>query len=430
MKNRIYSLSSNAKFRKYFFNTSWSLADQVLRIFTGFFIGFWVARYLGPEQYGVLNYSLGFIAILGSLSKLGLDSIVIRELIAFPDKKNDYLGTSFWLKLISSIFFISILFFWLGINKSQKNESYLLMILSISWVFQSFEVVDYYFQSQVLSKITSICKIFQLLISTLLKIYLLYVQADLIWFVVLISFEAFLLALFYFTAFKIKTNFQFFTNFKLEIAQKLLRDSWPLLLSGISFTIFTNIDVLMIKIMLNDTSVGIYSAAYRLTSLWLFIPGLVLQSVMPALVKVKSDINEFFKRLHKITGLLLWFSIFLAALTTFFSNEIISYTFKSDYRESADILIILIWINVLIFFNSCWNFKHIIRNKTKMVFYFHSTVAFLITIFNVLFILRFGVIGAAYAIILSLITSMIIFSFFDREMTPHFFKSLFFGIIK
>lgn len=161
-----------------------------------------------------------------------------------------------------------------------------------------------------------------------------------------------------------------------------------------------------------------------------FIPGLVLQSVMPGLVKVKSEINEFSKRLHKIPGLLLQFSIFLATLTTFFSNEIISYKFKSDYRESADILIILIWINVLIFFNSCGNFKHIISNKTKMVFYFYFTVASLNTIFNVFFIPRFGVTGASYAIILSLITSMIILSFFDRKMMPHFFKSISFGIIK
>lgn len=420
----------SVSFKKYFFNTSWSLADQVLRIFTGFFIGFWVARYLGPEQYGALNYSLGFIAILNSLSRLGLDSIVIRELISFPERKKDYLGTSFWIKLISAIFSISILFFWLFINKSQKNEGYLLMILSISYVFQSLEVVDYYFQSQVLSKISSICKISQLLISTLLKVYLLYIKADLIWFGVLISFEAFLLALFYFVAFKMKTDFQFFRSFKLKIAQKLLKDSWPLLLAGISFTIFTNIDVVMIKRILNDFSAGIYSAAYRLTSLWLFIPGLVLQSVMPALVKVKSEINEFSNRLYKITGLLLWFSIFLALATTFFSDEIIFYTFKSDYAESSNILIILIWINVLLFFNSCWNFKLMLINKTKTVFRFHLITACLNIIFNIFFIPIFGVTGAAYAIILSLITSIIIFSFFDREIISLFFKSLSFGIIK
>ena len=170
--NSILSYFNNLSVRKYLFNTSWLLIEQVLRIISSLFIGIWLARYLGPEQFGLLSYSMGYIAILTGVTKLGLDSIIVRELISNSNDKDAYLGTAFWLKLISAIFSILLLLFILP-NNSFRDSNYLIIILSFTFIFQSFEVIEFYFQSQVYGKLTSICKISQLIIGSLIKIYLL-----------------------------------------------------------------------------------------------------------------------------------------------------------------------------------------------------------------------------------------------------------------
>lgn len=427
--NSILSYFNNLSVRKYLFNTSWLLVEQVLRIISSLFIGIWLARYLGPEQFGLLSYSMGYIAILTGVTKLGLDSIIVRELISNSNDKDAYLGTAFWLKLISAIFSILLLLFILP-NNSFRDSNYLIIILSFTFIFQSFEVIEFYFQSQVYGKLTSICKISQLIIGSLIKIYLLVIKAKLVWFVILISFEAFLLAIVYFLAFKYNSSIRFLNKFNFNIAKQLLSDSWPLLFAGLGFTIFSNIDVIMIKRLLDDSSAGIYSAANKLSTVWYFIPGLVLNSIMPAIVGVKKNLFEFKKRTYFVTRMLVLFATTLAIITSIFSNEIIYFTFKNEFNGSTDILIVLVWINVLFFFNACWNFWLIIKNKTIYVLYSNLLIALLNVIFNIFFIPIFGALGAAYAIIISFLISMIILSFLDNDLRPLFYNSIGLGFLK
>ena len=81
-------------------NISWLFFGEVIRIFGGLFIGIWVARYLGPNDFGVLNYALAYTALFGIFVKLGLDKIVIREVVKKDRLTNYLLGTAFGLKLI------------------------------------------------------------------------------------------------------------------------------------------------------------------------------------------------------------------------------------------------------------------------------------------------------------------------------------------
>ena len=89
-------------------NSGWLFADKILRMIVGLFVGAWVARYLGPEQYGLWNFSIAFTALFGAFASLGLDSIVVRELVNHPERENELLGSVFILKLIVGIVAILI----------------------------------------------------------------------------------------------------------------------------------------------------------------------------------------------------------------------------------------------------------------------------------------------------------------------------------
>ena len=86
---------SSKGFRKYFTNTSWLLGERILRMAISLFVGIYVARYLGPERYGLLSYALSFVWLFSSLASFGLDDILVRELVKLPDQRQNLIGTVF-----------------------------------------------------------------------------------------------------------------------------------------------------------------------------------------------------------------------------------------------------------------------------------------------------------------------------------------------
>ena len=155
-------LKNNEEFIRYFKNTSWMTAEQLLRIFSSLFVGVLVARYLGPEQFGVLSYVLAFITIFGGIAKIGLDAVVVRELVNNPEKRNIYLGTAFWLKVFGAFAVIILMGVIVPMTKNDATTNLFIFIIALGMIFQSFEVVEFYFQSQVRAKIVTACKVIQL----------------------------------------------------------------------------------------------------------------------------------------------------------------------------------------------------------------------------------------------------------------------------
>ena len=86
---------TSQEFRKYFANTSWLLGERVLRMIISLFVGIYVARYLGPERFGLLSYSVSFVWLFSSLASFGLNNILVRELVQSPEQRNNLLGTVF-----------------------------------------------------------------------------------------------------------------------------------------------------------------------------------------------------------------------------------------------------------------------------------------------------------------------------------------------
>ena len=180
MLEKILKLANHQGFVKYFKNTGWMMGEQLLRIVAGLFVGIWVARYLGPEQFGLFSYVLAFAGLFGGLAKLGLDGVVVRELVCQPDRRESYLATAFWLKLLGALLVVGLIISALAVSNNDHATSLLVIIVSMGLFFQSFEVVEFHFQSQVQAKVVSICKVFQLFLSSVIKILLILSNADLI----------------------------------------------------------------------------------------------------------------------------------------------------------------------------------------------------------------------------------------------------------
>ena len=148
-------------FRKYFANTTWLLGERVLRMVVSLFVGIYVARYLGPERFGLLSYTLSFVWLFSSLASFGLDDILVRELVQSPEKRNNLLGTVFWLKVCGTAVMGTTIALVLQFKVEDQQTYWMIALITFGFLLQATNVVDFYFQSQVQSKFAVRAQAFQ-----------------------------------------------------------------------------------------------------------------------------------------------------------------------------------------------------------------------------------------------------------------------------
>jgi O-antigen/teichoic acid export membrane protein len=421
-------LMSHPGVRRYGINTAWLFTEQVLRLIAGFLVGVWVARYLGPEKFGLFSYALAFVSIFQGIAKLGLDGIVVRDLVQEPEKRDVYLGTSFWLKLLGGIITFLIITIILVIQSLLTSHfssltsyfslltSYLspltsnfftetniyILIIAFGIIFQSFEVIDFYYQATVQAKYIFIRKMIQLFLSSIIKIILVLVKADLIWFVLVTLFDAISLAIFSWLIYKSQGLPNFIKYFKRNTAKRLLKDSWPFIGVAISVVIYERIDQVMLKNMINDYSVGIYSAAVKITGVFTSLSPIFAYSFFPALVNSKKESNEKFeKRLVYLYSFTFWFTLLLSVIVCKFSREIVIIIYGNKFIETHEILSIYIYTIIFAYIGGISSRFYIIENVQNL-FLINLTLFAIINIFlNLLLIPKFESNGAAIASLIS-----------------------------
>lgn len=377
-------------------------AEQMLRMVAGLLVGIWVARYLGPAQFGVFSYAVAFAALFSAIAKLGLDNIMVRDLVRVPDQRDSYLGTAFWLKLIGAIVMLALIALSTQFTSNDATTNLYIFIIASGTIFQAFEVVDFYFQSKVLSKFVSICKLTQLLISSLIKLYLIFIQADLFWFVLISLVDQFTLAVSLFFAYRYQKVGGFYRQFDRTIAKQLLHDSLPLIFSGLVIAIYMRIDQIMIKEILGEKEVGLYSAAVRISEVWYFIPMIIANSLFPSIVNTKKVSEElYYARLQRLYTLMVWVAISIALPMTFLSDWLITLLYGEAYRAAGQVLMIHIWAGVFVFLgvaSSKWFISEGLQKYSTINTVFGAIVNVLL---NFLLIPKYGIYGAAIATVLA-----------------------------
>jgi O-antigen/teichoic acid export membrane protein len=417
LKHLTHSAKTHQGFRRYFANTSWMFAEQMLRMVAGLLVGIWVARYLGPEQFGVFSYAIAFASLFSSIAKLGLGGIVVRDLVKEPEQRDRYLGTAFWLKLMGAILMLGIVAIAMQLSSSDQLTNLYILIIASGAIFQSFEVVDFYFQSKVLSKFVSICKMTQLFISSLLKLYFIFTGAELIYFVLITLVDQITLSLSLYIAYRFQKLGSFYGHFNTAIAKRLLKDSWPLIFSGLLVTIYMRIDQIMIKEMLGAQEVGLFAAAVRLSEVWYFIPSIITASLFPSIVNAKKNSQAMYlQRLQKLSTLMTWLAIVIALPMTFASDLVVSLLYGHYYQGAGAVLAIHIWGAVFVFLGVASGVFFTVENYTKKSLYRTSLGALSNILLNLVLIPRYGINGAATATLLSQFIANFLYDFFDTSV--------------
>ena len=409
MISKLKSLKDHQGFMKYFKNTSWLFAEKILRMVVGLFVGIWVARYLGPEQFGLLSYAMSFVGLFTAFATLGLGGIVVRELVKDESRSDELIGTAFWLKLFGAFAVLLILAIAVNFTSNDTYTNTLVFIIASATIFQSFNVVDMYFQSKVMSKYVVYANIISLLLSSIVKVVLILIEAPLLAFAWVILFDSFVLAC-GFIYFYIRTRHSELDSesfikgliFKKETAIALLKDSWPLILSGIVISIYMKIDQIMIKEMLGSEAVGQYAAAVRLSEAWYFIPMVISASLFPAIINAKKVSEElYYARLQKLYDLMVWMAIAITIPITFLSDWVVELLYGGQYNEAGGVLMIHIWAGVFVFLGVASSKWFVTENLQKYSFHRTLVGAVINVVLNFILIPKYSIYGAAFATLIS-----------------------------
>lgn len=413
------SLLCHPGLRRYASNISWMMAEQLLRIIAGLFVGIWVARYLGPEKFGLFSYILSFSAIFSGIAKLGLDGVVVRELLRNPEKRDLYLGTAFWLKFFGATLSIAVIAAVIPFTKNDLTTNIYIFIVASGVFLQSFEVVEFYFQSQVRARNISICKVVQLSLSSVVKIYLVVNEFELVSFVIVTLFDALTLAVSYFVVYHACEKAGFYRRFDLNVAKQLLKDSWPLIFSAILIAVYMRIDQVMIKEILGDYEVGVYATAVRLSEAFYFVPILITASLYPAILNAKAKNEDLYRRrLQRLYTFMVWMAVAFALPMTFLSDWLILLLFGEPYQGAGSVLMVHVWSAIFVFLGVSFGKYLLVENLTAIAFQRTLFGAFSNIVLNFWLIPIYGVLGAAISTFFAQFFANYFFDIFDRRLHP------------
>lgn len=410
---------------KYARNISWLLIEKIIRLFVGLFVGVWVTRYMGPANFGLYSYVQAYVSIFAVVATLGMDNIVVRELVKQKDKTDEIMGSAFMLKICATVLFFIILATALIFSSSEQNIGMFVFIVSSSIIFQNVNVIDFYFQSRVLSKYVVYANLISLSLSGILKIVLILIKAPIIYFFWVIVFEAGLiccgLIYFYLT----NGNHIRSWRFSKAIAYALLKDSWSLMFSGFVILIYMRIDQIIINKFLGNSATGVYSAAVRLSEAWYFVPMVIANSVFPAIIRAKEQSQELYmKRFQALSSLLCLIAFFFMCLILLFGDFAINLLYGEAYAESSAILKIFFISGIFIAISMASGKWYLVENQTRFLLTKNLAGCILNITLSLIMVNRYGLSGVACATLISIVFATLLMDFFYKNARPAFYVKM------
>lgn len=421
MHQIITRLKNNQGAIKYITNTGWLFGEKIIRLTFGLLVSIWVARYLQPAQFGVFSYVQSFVGLFMYIATLGLDGIVVRELIKKPDNYNEILGTSFFLRLVGFGMLLIVLLLATSFTNNSSLENLFIFLFSFSAFFQSFNVIDFYFQSKVQSRFAVYASLTSLIVSSLLKVIFILLKFPLVAFLGVLIFESLILGA--------SLSYQYYKQglslfnwtYNIRKAKELLSYSWPLILSGIVVAIYMKTDQIMIKFIMGDQAVGQYAAAVKLSEAWYFIPTVLCNSLFPAILNAKSTNTTLYRsRLKQLYGSLVWGGIIISVLTMAFGNWIIHVLYGIEFNETASVLKIHIWTGIFVGLGVAGSKWYIAENLQRYSFFRSACGAVINILLNLILIPQFGILGAAYATLAAQIVASYLFNVITKNTLDNF----------
>ena len=387
---------------KIFRNLFWSVVGKIVTLLGSLFVGILIARYLGPEQYGVMNYVISYVFLFQVFSTFGLDSIEIREEARADVPFTTIIGSAFTLRLILAVVTVIAAILTALFFESDSQTIQFIIVYSSSIFANCFMVIRNYFLAIVQNEYVVKSEIMRTLIGICIKIFLLWMHASLIWFVAAAAFDFVLLAGGYITAYSRQVGSIREWTFERQYSMYLLREGFPLLLTSAAVIVYQRIDQVMIGNMIDKASVGYFSTAAKFVEVLIFVPMMLAQTITPILVGIRKDDEKRYKEKAQLfMNISVWVSFLLAALLSMCSYWVILYTFGQKYLPAVSVLQLLAFKAPSVALSSAAGHMLVVEGLQRWAVIRDAFGCVICVALNYILLPRYGIMAAALVAILS-----------------------------
>ena len=391
-------------------NASWIIGCKIAQSVLGLIVSMLTARYLGPSNFGLINYAASLATFILPVMQLGLSSTVVQEIINAPDSEGEIIGTTIGMSFASACACIVGLFSFVSFVNAGETETIIVCLLySLQLLFQSIEIIQYWYQAKLKSKYTSLAMVASYTIVSLYKIYLLVSGKSVYWFAVSHSIDfAIISIVLLFIYSRIGTQK---LRFSFKLARKLFSRSKYYVLSGLMVSIFSQTDRVMLKVMMDDAATGFYSAAVQCSTLTNFVFTAILDSGRPLIFdSKKNDEQKYKEHLSSMYAIVIFLSLIQCVIISVFAKYIIRILYGAAYLQASAILRIVVWYTAFAYLGSVRNIWLLAENKQKYLLFINLSGAIANVIMNAILIPISGAAGAAIASLITQIFANIIIS--------------------
>ncbi len=411
-------MKMTGKFDKSFSNACWIIGCKLIKAVLTLVTTMITARYLGVSDFGVINYAAGLVAFVVPIMKLGIDSVLVHQIVEKPDAEGEIVGTSIVLNLISAFLCIlGIGAFVCIANRGEEETIIVCVIYSVLLVFQAVEMLQYWFQAKLMSKYSSMAMLFAYIIVAASQIFMIVFKVNIYWFALSYSIDYLFISLILLIAYAKKGTQKF--KFSFKRAKELFSISKYYIVSSLLVTVFSQTDRIMLKLMIDSEATGIYSAAATCAGMTSFIFAAIIDSMRPVIFQVAKDEDKtlFHKRMTELYSVIIYFSLIQCIVITLLSPIIIKIMYGEEFAASVNALRIVVWFTTFSYLGSVRNVWMLAENKQKYLWIINLSGALGNVILNLILIPIMGVNGAAVASLCTQIFANVIIGYIVRPIS-------------
>ena len=378
-------------------NASWIIACKVTQSVLALVINMLTARYLGPSNFGLITYAASLVAFAVPIMQLGINNILVQEIVYRPEREGEILGTSIVLSVISSLFCIAgVTTFAYLMNPDESVTVITCLLYSVLLLFQALDMIGYWFQAKLLSKYTSLISLFVYFIVAAYKIWLLVTRKSIYWFAISNALDVGLISTTAIIIYHRLGGSRF--RFSAELGWKMFNKSKHYIVSSMMVTIFAQTDKIMLKQMLDETATGYYGAAVACAGLAGFVFVALIDSFRPSIFEgLKISEEVFTHRLTLLYSIIIYLSLAQSLVMTMLAYWIVLILYGEAYAPAAGALRIVVWYTTFSYIGSVRNIWILAKNKQKYLWQINLSGALANVFLNWLLIPQMGIYGAALA---------------------------------
>lgn len=398
-------------------NTAYIWAERTIRIGVSVIVISAMARYLGPERFGILNYAVAYLALFSSAVTLGTNRTLVRELVTSGDAASALVEIAIRARIAAALVLLALVFCcatWFEADDSLA--AVLIMISAMGLLFQAFEPIELWFQARAENKYPALIKTAASLAVSCLKLFLVFVKAPVTWFAWANVFELALAAALMTLLYRQPhVDIDFRRGYL--VTTRLLRECWPELIAGIGTAICMRIDQIMLEALAGYETVGVYAAGVRLSDMWYFMLAAIVTSYYPVLIRHRATNAELYARsLQQMFVVLALLALAMICGIWLAADIAIALIYGPGYEGAAQILRIHCLGLIAVAFglgSGAWIYA---EGRAVLSMYRMLVSACVNVAANFLLIPAFGGVGAALAAIISLFTAYYFFDTMPRSM--------------